>query len=80
MKGVRVKMEEKRQRIKELTEFLNRAARAYEQEDREIISNLEYDKLYDELKQLEEETGIVMSDSPTMRAGYEVLNKGYRSS
>lgn len=68
-------MESKRQRIEELTEFLNRAARAYEQEDREIISNFEYDKLYDELKQLEQETGIVMSDSPTVRPGYEVLSE-----
>ncbi|MBQ9119085.1 MAG: NAD-dependent DNA ligase LigA [Lachnospiraceae bacterium] len=68
-------MEEKKKRIRELTEFLNRAARAYEQEDRELISNYEYDRLYDELKQLEEETGIVMSDSPTMRAGYEVLSE-----
>ncbi len=68
-------MEEKKQRIRELTEYLNQAARAYEQEDRELISNYEYDRLYDELKQLEEETGIVMSDSPTMRAGYEVLSE-----
>lgn len=68
-------MEEKKQRIRELTEYLNRAVRAYEQENRELISNLEYDKLYDELHQLEKETGIVMSDSPTRRAGYEVLSE-----
>lgn len=68
-------MEEKKNRIKELTELLNRAAMAYEQEDREIMSNFEYDRLYDELKALEEETGIVMADSPTMRAGYEVLSE-----
>lgn len=68
-------MEEQKNRIRELTELLNRAARAYEQEDREIMSNLEYDRLYDELKALEEQTGIVMSDSPTMRAGYEVLSE-----
>lgn len=68
-------MEAKRHRIKELTELLNRAARAYEQEDREIMSNFEYDKLYDELKALEEETGIVLAGSPTMRAGYEVLSE-----
>lgn len=68
-------MEEKKKRIKELTELLNRAAFAYEQEDREIMSNFEYDKLYDELKALEEETRIVMADSPTARAGYEVLSE-----
>ncbi len=68
-------MEEKKQRIRELTEQLNRAAYAYEQEDREIMSNFEYDRLYDELKALEEETGIVMADSPTVRAGYEVLSE-----
>lgn len=68
-------MEEKKNRIRELTEVLNRAAYAYEQEDREIMSNFEYDKLYDELKALEEETGIVMANSPTMRAGYEVLSE-----
>lgn len=68
-------MEEKKQRVRELTELLNRAAKAYEQEDREIMSNFEYDRLYDELLQLEEETGLVMSDSPTRRAGYEVLSE-----
>lgn len=68
-------MEEKKKRISELTELLNRAAYAYEQEDREIMSNLEYDRLYDELKMLEEETGIVMANSPTARAGYEVLSE-----
>ena len=68
-------MEEKKKRISELTELLNRAAYAYEQEDREIMSNLEYDRLYDELKILEEKTGIVMANSPTARAGYEVLSE-----
>ncbi len=67
-------MQDKKQRIIELTELLDRACRAYEQEDREIMSNLEYDRLYDELKQLEEETGIVMAGSPTRRAGYEILS------
>ncbi len=52
-------------RIKELTELLNRASKAYYAEDKEIISNYEYDKLYDELAALEEETGIVLSASPT---------------
>ncbi|MBO4559373.1 MAG: NAD-dependent DNA ligase LigA, partial [Lachnospiraceae bacterium] len=67
--------EEKKQRITELTELLSRAARAYEQEDREIISNFEYDRLYDELKALEDETGIVLAGSPTHSVGYEVLSK-----
>ena len=68
-------MQDKKQRIIELTELLDRACRAYEQEDHEIMSNYEYDKLYDELKALEEETGIVMAGSPTLRAGYEVLSE-----
>ncbi len=54
--------------------FLNEAARVYEQEDRELISNYEYDRLYDELLDIEKETGIVLSDSPTHRPGYEVLS------
>lgn len=65
-------MRDKKKRITELTQLLDRAARAYEQEDRELMSNFEYDRLYDELKSLEEETGIVLSGSPTQRAGYEV--------
>lgn len=68
-------MQDKKQRIIELTELLDRACRAYEQEDREIMSNLEYDRLYDELKTLEDETGIVMAGSPTRRAGYEILSE-----
>lgn len=68
-------MEVKKQRIRELTARLNQAAKAYEQEDREIMSNYEYDKLYDELKALEEETGMVLAGSPTMRAGYEILSE-----
>lgn len=64
----------KQNRIKELIEILNRARRAYEQEDREIISNFEYDKLYDELVTLEEETGIVLSNSPTQNVGFEVVS------
>ncbi len=66
---------EKRERIEELVELLNKANYAYEQEDREIMSNFEYDALYDELKQLEEETGFVMAQSPTVNAGYEVLSE-----
>lgn len=68
-------MQEKKQRITELTELLDNAARVYEQEDREIMSNFEYDKLYDELKKLEEETGIVLAGSPTRNVGYEILSE-----
>lgn len=68
-------MQDKKQRIIELTELLDRACRAYEQEDHEIMSNYEYDRLYDELKSLEDETGIIMAGSPTRRAGYEILSE-----
>ena len=60
--------------MKELVKTLNEAARVYEQEDRELMSNFEYDKLYDELVELEKKTGIILSNSPTQRAGYEVLS------
>ena len=62
------------ERQKRLTAFLNEAARVYEQEDRELISNFEYDRLYDELLTIEKETGIILADSPTHRPGYEVLS------
>ena len=68
-------MEQKRQRLQELTELLNRARRAYEQEDREIMSNYEYDKLYDELSGLEQELGTTLASSPTVHVGYEVLSE-----
>lgn len=63
---------DKRKRIEELVELLNQAGKAYYQEGKEIISNLEYDKAYDELVRLEEETGIVLSSSPTQNVGYSV--------
>ena len=53
-------------RMKELVQKLNEAAKAYYQEDREIMSNREYDALYDELEQAEKITGIVLADSPTV--------------
>jgi len=62
-----------RKEIKERTDFLNRAAAAYYRDSSELISNFEYDKLYDELAELEQKTGIVMSGSPTQRVGYETL-------
>ena len=62
-------------RIKELVVLLNKAGKSYYSEGREIMSNYEYDKLYDELKKLEEETGCVLSNSPTVNVGYEVLSE-----
>lgn len=62
-------------RIKELVQILNEASKAYYQESREIMTNFEYDKLYDELVELEKETGMVLSDSPTINVGYEVLSE-----
>lgn len=61
-------------RIHELVNLLNKARYAYEQEDEEIMSNYEYDKLYDELKALEEETGTILNNSPTVNVGYEVVS------
>lgn len=66
---------DKKERIAELVRILDEAARVYEQEDREVMSNFEYDALYDELRRLEEETGIVLSNSPTQHAGYEILSE-----
>ena len=68
-------MEHSLQRMKELVEKLDQAAKAYYQEDREIMSNQEYDSLYDQLEQLEKETGTVLTNSPTVRVGYEAVNE-----
>ena len=62
------------ERMKELVRILSDASRAYYMEDREIMSNFEYDKLYDELLDLEKETGVILSDSPTQKVGYEVVS------
>lgn len=62
--------EQEYERIKHLTALLNRASEAYYNQDTEIMSNLEYDKLYDELSALEEKTGIVLAGSPTVHVGY----------
>lgn len=62
------------ERIKYLVEQLNRAAKAYYQEDREILSNQEYDALYDELAALEKKTGTILANSPTQKVGYTVLS------
>ncbi len=64
-----------KERMKELIERLNEASKAYYAQDREIMSNYEYDALYDELTALEDETGIVMSNSPTVNVGYEAVDK-----
>ena len=68
-------MDKKLTRIRELIDLLNQAGRAYYQESREIMSNLEYDRLYDELGALEKETGMVYVDSPTVNVGYEVVSE-----
>lgn len=61
--------------MEEKIRILNEAAKAYYSEGREIMSNYEYDALYDELNDLERETGIILSGSPTQRVGYEVLSE-----
>ncbi|MBP3204329.1 MAG: NAD-dependent DNA ligase LigA [Lachnospiraceae bacterium] len=63
------------ERIKYLVELLNRASQAYYAEDREIMSNYEYDALYDELMELETRTGIVLAGSPTVNVGYEAVDE-----
>lgn len=70
-----LKLEDKRiDRMRELIRILLPAAQAYYQEDRELISNLEYDSLYDELEKLECETGTVFGSSPTQNVGYEAVS------
>ena len=68
-------MEQKKKRMQELVDLLNKASRAYYQEAAEIMSNFEYDKLYDELLALEAELGYTMASSPTVNVGYEVLSE-----
>lgn len=68
-------MDKKSTRIRKLIDLLNQAGRVYYQESREIMSNFEYDKLYDELGALEKETGMVYGDSPTVNVGYEVVSE-----
>jgi len=67
-------MDDKLRLMKEKVELLNKASKAYYQEDNEIMPNIEYDKLYDELVELEKETGITLSNSPTIHVGYELLS------
>lgn len=65
----------KSSKMKELIQILNEAGKAYYQESREIMSNFEYDKLYDELLDLEKETGVILSKSPTQNVGFKVLSE-----
>ena len=67
-------MSNKKERLIFLVDLLNKASKAYYSEAREIMSNKEYDSLYDELVSLEKETGIILSASPTQRVGYEVVS------
>ena len=66
---------DKQSRMKELAGILKAASKAYYQDNTEIMSNFEYDKLYDELVALEKETGIVLAGSPTMEVGYEAQDE-----
>ena len=61
------------ERMKELIQILNEAGKAYYQQDKEVMSNLEYDKMYDELLELEKKTNTVLSNSPTIHVGYELM-------
>ena len=67
--------EEKIKRIKELTDLLNLASRTYYQEGREIMPNIDYDRYYDELLELEKETGFRLSNSPSQNVGYEIISE-----
>lgn len=67
-------MDTVQQQMKDLVKKLNEAAKAYYQEDREIMSNREYDELYDQLEKMEKDTGIVLADSPTVNVGYEAVD------
>ena len=66
---------DKMTRMQELVGLLNEASRAYYAENREIMSNFEYDRLYDELENLEKETGVILTGSPTANVGYESVDE-----
>ncbi len=66
---------QKKERMEELVTLLNRAGKAYYMDAQEIMSNYEYDALYDELKALEKELGTTLSNSPTVHVGYEVVSE-----
>lgn len=67
-------MDDKRRLMEEKAALLNEASKAYYQDDREIMSNQEYDRIYDELEALEKETGIVLASSPTAKVGYAAVD------
>ena len=67
------------ERMKELIQILNEAGKAYYQQDKEVMSNLEYDKMYDELLELEKKTNTVLSNSPTIHVGYELSTSSISS-
>jgi DNA ligase (NAD+) len=64
-----------RERMRELAEILDAASRAYYNGPEEIMSNKDYDRLYEELEALEKKTGTVLTVSPTHKVGYEVLDE-----
>lgn len=68
-------LDNKTDRMKELVSLLNKASQAYYAQDKEIMSNFEYDRLYDELMGLEKETGVIISNSPTVHVGYEAVDE-----
>ena len=70
-----MKQQEKSSRMRELVDLLNRASKAYYAQDDEIMSNYEYDRLYDELVQLEKETGVIFSNSTTINMKYETVDE-----
>ncbi len=67
--------QEQKKRILELIEMLNQASKYYYAYDQEMMSNFEYDRLYDELVELEKETGVILSNSPTVKVGYEAVDE-----
>ena len=77
-KGCRYKLKKEQnttERIQYLVSQLNEASKSYYQFDKEIMSNFEYDALYDELLELEKETGIILANSPTQKVGYEIVSE-----
>ena len=70
----RSEKDRKIEQMQNLIVLLNQASKAYYQESREIMPNYKYDQLYDELEALEKETGVTLSQSPTLKVGYEVLS------
>ena len=68
-------MIDQKKHMQDLVQQLNEAAAVYYQGKDEIMSNYDYDRLYDELAALEKETGIILAGSPTRRVGYEVLSE-----